>query len=160
FMTHVVSDPNGAGLRIGSGGPKKQFASSAHDPAAPPQLPSLVHAGSALLLMQCFPGPAPSVQSAGPVPALPERVPGPLMLRRDSAASGTLPPATTVALPPPKYRQPRPRSLIFVAHDVSDNSAPDAGADGGVVSPPLPQLVVPGAVVKDRLVKPAPVVVV
>jgi hypothetical protein len=48
----------------------------------------------------------------------------------------------------------------LVAHDVSDDSAPDAGAEGGVVRPPLPQLVVPGAVVNDRLVNPPPVVVV
>src|SRR5262245_20128634 len=101
FMTQVVSDPNGVGLRIGSGGPKKQFASRAHEPAAPPQLPSPVHAGSALLLMQCLPGPAPFVQFAGPVPALPERVPGPLMSSNDWAPSGISPPATTVALPPP-----------------------------------------------------------
>ena len=56
-----MSAANGAGLTIGSGGPKKQFASSAHDPAAPPQFESVVHAGVVLLFAQCLPGPAATV---------------------------------------------------------------------------------------------------
>ena len=98
----MVSEPKGGGLTIGSGGPKKQLASSAHEPAEPPQLASLVHEGSELLLTQCLPGPAPTVQFAGPVPVLPVSVPGPEMLRIEAAPSGIFPPATTVAAPPPK----------------------------------------------------------
>ena len=53
-------------------------------------------------LMQCLPGPAPLVQFWLLVPALPVSVPGPLMARNEVALSGIAPPATTVALPPPK----------------------------------------------------------
>ena len=102
FSTQVVRAAKGGGLTIGSGGPKKQFASSPQEPAAPPQLRSLVHAGTELLLTQWRPGPAPSVQSFTLVPALAASVPGPLMSRKDAAPSGILPPATTVAAPPPK----------------------------------------------------------
>src|SRR5438552_2124635 len=73
FSTQVVSAWNGAGLGIGSGGPKLQFASSPHEPALPPQSPSTVHATTELLLMQCLPGPAPWRQSFELVPALPTR---------------------------------------------------------------------------------------
>src|SRR4029077_1708151 len=137
----------------GSGGPKKQFASSAQEPLAPPQLRSAVQAGTELLLTQCMPGPAPTVQFAGPVPVLPVSVPGPLMLRNDVAASGILPPATTVALPPPKYTHPRPRSAIVVLPPVSLVSVPEKGIAGGVASPAGPQFVVPTAVVNESLVK-------
>ena len=74
FITHVVSAPEGGGLRIGSGGPKKQFATGAHEPAAPPQSASLLHDASELSLAHFFDGPAPRVQSFGPVPALAVRV--------------------------------------------------------------------------------------
>ncbi len=160
FITHVVSEPNGGGLRMGSGGPKKQFASSAQEPLAPPQLRSAVHAGTELLLTQCLPGPAPTVQLAGPVPLLPVSVPGPLMLRNDVAASGILPPATTVALPPPKYRQPRPRSASVVLQAVLLVRVPEVGSAGGVARPAGPQLVVPTAVVNASFVKATVVVVV
>src|SRR5690349_6026177 len=101
FSTQVVSEANNPGLMIGSGGPKKQFASSAHEPAFPPQSMSVAHEGSELLLMQCVPGPAATVQvSRWPVLA-PVRF-EPLMLRSDVEPSGIAPPGTTVALPPPK----------------------------------------------------------
>src|SRR5438874_11076324 len=96
FRTQVVSAWNGAGLGIGNGGPKKQFASSAQEPAAPPQFPSLVHEGSELLLTQCRPGPDPRVQFLGLVPALAPSVDAPVICRNDAAASGILPPATTL----------------------------------------------------------------
>src|SRR5262245_18345195 len=101
FSTHVVSAAKGAGLTIGSGGPKKQFASGPHEPAAPPPFPSVAHEGSELLLMQCFPGPSPTVQ----VFSLPVFAPvstAPLMERMDVEPSGMAPGGTTVALPPPK----------------------------------------------------------
>ena len=53
-------------------------------------------------LMQCLPGPLPSVQSAGPVPALPPSVVVPVIAKRDAAPSGMRPGGTTVAFPPPK----------------------------------------------------------
>ena len=58
-----------AGFGIGSGGAKKQFASSAQLLAIPPQLASLVHANP--LVTQRFPGPAPRVQLSGELPAFP-----------------------------------------------------------------------------------------
>src|SRR5882724_1760752 len=61
--------------------------------------------------------------------------------------SGIAPHATMLPLPPPKQRQPRPRSEIFVVPAVSESISPDTGADGGVVSPALPQLAVPGETV-------------
>src|SRR5262245_29526946 len=73
FCTQVVSEPKGGGLTIGSGGPKLQFASSAQEPAAPPQSMSLVQATTELLFAQCLPGPAPWRQSSELVPALPTR---------------------------------------------------------------------------------------
>jgi len=97
-----VSAPKGGGLTMGSGGPKKQFASSAHDPGEPPQFGSVVHEGIELLLTQCRAGPAPRVQFFTLVPALGPSVDGPVISRNDVAPSGILPPATTVALPPPK----------------------------------------------------------
>ena len=96
-----MSAPFGGGLRTGSGGPKKQFASSAHAPAAPPQPASFAHAGIVLLLMQCVPGPAATVQVLGSPVLAPLRVP-PLMLRIEVEPSGIPPPGTFVALPPPK----------------------------------------------------------
>src|SRR6266404_1247878 len=57
--------------------------------------------------------------------------------------SGIAPQATMLALPPPKQRQPRPRSEIFVVPAVSESISPDTGAEGGMVSPALPQLDVP-----------------
>ena len=102
FCTQVVSPPNGGGLTIGSGGPKKQFASSAHEPAIPPQLMSVVHAGSELLLTQCLPGPAALVQLSEFVPGLATSVLAPMSLRKDVEPSGIAPPAITVAAPPPK----------------------------------------------------------
>jgi hypothetical protein len=102
LMTQVVRAAKGGGLRIGSGGPKKQFASSAQDPAAPPQSASAEQAGSELLLTQCRFGPAPCVQFFWLVPALGPSVPDPVICRNEVAPSGIRPPATTVADPPPK----------------------------------------------------------
>ena len=101
FSTQVVSAAKGAGLTIGSGGPKKQFASRAHAPAAPPQFPSVAQAGTELLLMQCVPGPAPTVHVsrlpvALPVSVLPDSV------RNEVEPSGMAPGGTTVPAPPPK----------------------------------------------------------
>src|SRR5579871_3058032 len=65
LRTHVESGPEG----IGSGGPKKQLASSAHDPGPAAQSASVVQACPSLLrLTQCFPGPAPFVHVLGSVP--------------------------------------------------------------------------------------------
>ena len=63
---------------------------------------SVLQAGSELLLTQCRPGPAPTVQFWLLVPGLPVSVPGPVMFRNEVALSGIFPPATTVAFPPPK----------------------------------------------------------
>src|ERR1051326_1944948 len=101
FSTPAVSAGNGGGLTRGSGGPKLQFASRAHEPAAPPQLTSVVQAGVELLLMQCLPGPAPRVQLSELVPLLNVSVPF-VSVRNDVDPSGIAPPATTVAAPPPK----------------------------------------------------------
>jgi hypothetical protein len=101
LRTQVVSALNGAGLGIGSGGPKLQFASSAQEPAAPPQLRSAVQDTTELLLMQCLPGPAPLVQLSELVPALADRV-DPETPKNEVEPSGIAPPATMVALPPPK----------------------------------------------------------
>src|SRR5207249_3136740 len=98
----AVREPNGGGFTIGSGGPKKQFASRAQEPDAPLQLVSLVQAGIASLLTQWVPGPAPRVQSLRPVPALGPSVVGPVTSKNDVAPSGTRPGWVTVALPPPK----------------------------------------------------------
>src|SRR5437762_9550617 len=100
FNTQVVSAWNGAGLGIGSGGPKKQLATRAHDPADPPQLPSLVQDGVELLLTHCLPGPAACVQLFGPVPGLATRVFPPVTPRIWVAPFGIAPPATTDAAPP------------------------------------------------------------
>src|SRR5204863_7650361 len=96
FCTHVVRASFGGGLGIGSGGPKKQFASGRQEVAPPPQsaseaqvigdvwVPAAQFPGGAprahepavplhwasLLhqpLTQCLPGPEPLVQSFGPV---------------------------------------------------------------------------------------------
>ena len=101
FSTQVVRAPFGGGVRIGRGGPKKQFASAAHDVATPPQSALLVHTGFELLLMQCRPGPPPTVQ----VSRLPVFAPlsvDPLMFRIEVEPSGIAPPGTFVAPPPPK----------------------------------------------------------
>ena len=111
LMTQVVSDVTGGGLGIGSGGPKKQFASSAHEPErlqptqefaqsvsdvqAPLPVPTLP-------LMQCVPGPAPVLQSLNEVPVLGPSVVGPVMSRNVVAPSGIGPGGTVVAAPPPK----------------------------------------------------------
>ena len=131
FCTQVVRASFGAGAGIGSGGPKKQFASSRQVPAPPPQSASVAQTIGAVWvpaahepggtpplhalttfpqsaselqwpLTQCLPGPAPSVQSFTLVPALPPSVVGPVMEKVDVAPSGIFPPATIVALPPPK----------------------------------------------------------
>jgi len=101
FSTQVVRAPFGGGVRIGRGGPKKQFASAAHDVAAPPQFASLVHAGIELLLMQWVPGPPLTVHVSGSPVFAPVRV-EPLILRIDVEPSGIAPPGTFVAPPPPK----------------------------------------------------------
>ena len=63
------------------------------------------------------------------------------------AAGGTL-----LALPPPMYRQERPRSAIFVVQAVSESSSPENGAAGGPLRYPAePQLVVPTVVVNESL---------
>src|SRR5207244_1128077 len=69
-----------------------------HEPETPPQSASELQNP----LMQCLPGPSPSVQLLGPVPGLPAIVPAAGRGKRSSAASGTGPGGTTVALPPPK----------------------------------------------------------
>src|SRR5262249_25326890 len=68
FSTQVVRTPPAKGFGIGSGGPKKQLASGAQEPASPPHWVSIVQA-IAGVAMQCIPGPAPSVQLSRPDPA-------------------------------------------------------------------------------------------
>src|SRR5689334_18031983 len=177
FCTQVVRASFGGGLGIGSGGPKKQFASGRQEVAPPPQsasveqesglvwVPALQmpawHAPATLPqsasepqwpLTQCLPGPEPLVQSFGPVPALPPSVPGPVMEKVDVAPSGISPGGTIVALPPPKYRQPRPRVWIAVVHPVSEKTLPESGAAAAGLNAAPPQLVVPGAVLNFRTV--------
>lgn len=109
MRTQIVS--KAIGLTIGSGGPKKQFASSAQEPErlqpgqevaqsvspeqAPPPVPGLP-------LMHPVPGPAPRVQSLLEVPALGPSVEGPVIVRNEVAPSGILPGGTALPLPPPK----------------------------------------------------------
>ena len=70
LTTQVLRAP----FTIGSGAAKKQLASSAQEPGNPPQSLSAVQALPVLVLpMQCLPGPAPLVQSRGPVPLLATR---------------------------------------------------------------------------------------
>src|SRR5437667_579733 len=111
---------------------------------------SVVHSGIASSLMQCLPGPAPFVQVVGPVPALATRF-VPETVRKLVAPSGTRPGGTAFALPPPTYRQPSPRSLIFVVPAVSESSSPSRGAAGGEARPAPPQSVVPAVLVNERL---------
>ena len=63
-----------APLDTGVGGPKKQLASRAQLLGMPPQSASKVHDAPGFAFTQCMAGPAPLVQSAGPVPSLPPRV--------------------------------------------------------------------------------------
>src|SRR5512143_426834 len=69
FTTQAPKEP------IGIGGPKKQLASYWHVPTPPPQCASEVHAPlpsvPGLPFRQCAFGPAPLVQSRGPLPSLP-----------------------------------------------------------------------------------------
>src|SRR5262249_17079839 len=131
FSTQVVRASLGGGLGIGSGGPKKQFASSRQEVEPPPQSASVVQTIGAGLgpaaqdpggapalhalatfpqsaselqwaLTQCLPGPGPMEQSFGPVPALPPSVPGPVIAYISVEPSGIRPGGTMVALPPPK----------------------------------------------------------
>jgi len=112
------------GFGIGSGGPKKQFASSWQAPELPDpaqsasvvqvrgQVPvpapvqqgngvtAAVHCALVPSLSQCFEGPAPLVQSAGPVPLFGESVP-PDTEKMVAAPSGILSGGTAVAKPPP-----------------------------------------------------------
>src|ERR1051326_6953548 len=90
----------------GSGGPKTQFASSAHEPGNPPQSTSAAHAPPVLTAaMQWRPGPAPLLQSSGPDPALGPRrrfrPSTPTTPRVTSAPSGTRPAGRAVLPPPP-----------------------------------------------------------
>jgi hypothetical protein len=90
---------------IGSGGAKRQLASSAQAPAPPPQLASAVQAMPVFVLpMQCLSGPAPSVQSAGPLPALTTRgtvEPDPATPKMEVEPSTTRDGGTEVAPTPP-----------------------------------------------------------
>src|SRR5262249_30645202 len=75
LITQVLRPPFG----IGSGGPKKQLASSAHEPGMETSQPLSLAQAAPLFVgpMQCLPGPAPLVQSVLPVPLLATRfVPG------------------------------------------------------------------------------------
>lgn len=109
FTTHTDSGLITV-LGIGSGGPKKQFASGWQDPLALLQSLSAVQSPCVsvpgLPFRQCSRGPAPWVQSAGLVPLLGPRVRfGPAMFviaKTKSEESGIPPPATTVFCPPPK----------------------------------------------------------
>src|SRR5262249_37514374 len=75
LSTQVVRTPPAKGFGIGSGGPKKQLASSAQAPATPPQPPSFTQAEPVFVApTQCMPGPAPLVQSAWLGPTLGARL--------------------------------------------------------------------------------------
>src|SRR5581483_2007643 len=104
FRTHVESAA-ASSFAIGSGGPKKQFASSAHEPELPPHSASLVQAAPLFVsAMQCLPGPAPWLQFSGPVPALGPSVtmdpPAGVTVRYVVVPSG-MSEAATAAVPPP-----------------------------------------------------------
>src|SRR5437870_1174889 len=70
FMMQIDKPPLGTGV----GGPKKQLASRAQLLGIAPQSASAVHDAPGFVFRQCMAGPAPLVQSAGPVPSLPPRV--------------------------------------------------------------------------------------
>ena len=140
FTTQEVSGPAGTG----AGGPKKQFASSWQLLFWPPQSASEVHAAR-LVLAQCFPGPAPSVQVSGPVPLLAASVScsplAPETSRIEVEPSGSGVPGKVRALPPPMYRHPSPRSFSLVP--VPSSISPENGATELGLSPGPPQSVVP-----------------
>src|SRR5688572_25025793 len=82
-------DVAGTGLGSGIGGPKKQFASRTQLPGTPPQSASLVQSPfvsvPGLPFAQWLSGPAPRVQSSGPVPSLAARPSAsPIALATDS----------------------------------------------------------------------------
>src|SRR5262249_1846234 len=95
-MTHAESPPFGDGM----GGPKKQFASTAHAARVPPQSASVVHAPSPSVpappLIQWVVALAPSVQVVGPLPFEPARLMPPAEIpttsRIDTPPSGKLTP--------------------------------------------------------------------
>src|SRR4029077_15700989 len=97
----------------------------------------------------CRPGPAPLVQSRLLVPPLAARLP-PCTSKYDTAPSGMPMGRSTVPFPPPNWRQPSPRSVIFVAPPVSESSSPENGGAGGEVRPLAPQFAVPGVMVIAR----------
>ena len=100
--------------------------------------------------MQLLLGPAPTVQSAGPVPVCAPRLrmePVPETAKIDEDPFGMSDPGKVTALPPPVYRQPRPRSEIFIVPAVSESISPENGGLGGVVRPGPPQLEVPATFV-------------
>src|SRR5262245_7441951 len=98
----------------GTGGPKKQRASRSHAPATtlPGQLVSAAHAPMPSVpvepLRQWRPGPAPSVQSAGPEPGSAPSVSAtptidtPVTASTDLPPSGIAAPGKTAPRPPPK----------------------------------------------------------
>ena len=144
LMTQVLRPP----FAIGSGGPKKQLAASAHEPGRDAsQSVSAVQAAPVFVgPMQLLPGPAPTVQFAGPVPVCTSRLrvePVPETAKIDEEPSGMRDAGKVVALPPPMYRQPRPRSEIFVVPAVSESISPESGGLGGVDRPGPPQFEVP-----------------
>jgi hypothetical protein len=159
LITQVLRPPFG----IGSGGPKKQLAVNAQEPGMETSQPLSAVQAAPLFVgpMQVFPGPAPLVQSVLPVPLLASRVVwSAAMSKTVEAPLTTGPGGTLTAFPPPMSRQARPRSESLVVQAVSEKIAPPRGADGGVVRPALPQLLVPGRFVVTRWAKPMVVVVV
>src|SRR5262249_5172600 len=139
-----------------NGGAKKQCASSAQLPGVPLQSPSLEQVPPpsvpGLPSMQCFPGPAPRVQLAGPAPSLGPRIA--LLPRRPTTLTTVWFPVGMrrpgrAAAPPPAYRQFVP-SVARVCPAAS-TTVPTDGADAGGTKAGPPQEVDPGTISSGTL---------
>src|SRR5262245_65883811 len=103
LITQVLS----SAFTIGSGALKKQLASSAQEPAPPPQPESAVQAAPVLVEpMQCEVGPAPLVQvrssvTSGPIGNSVAASLGPETRKQKPWPSGVAAGGTEVAPPPP-----------------------------------------------------------
>ena len=107
FSTALMEQTERAGIGPGTGvgGPKKQFASRAQALTVFPQSVSEVQACGVDMLTQCRAGPAPLVQSAGPVPSEGPTVSTvpvvPVTATYVENPSGSAFPPTKLARPPP-----------------------------------------------------------
>ncbi len=86
----------------------------------------------------------PFVQSRGPVPKLASSCCASGVAKMVCAFSGKLD-AATFPLPPPMYRQARPRSVSGVVWSTSEKRVPEKGGSPGANL--VPQFAVPGELV-------------